>query len=485
MKLPKIIQGGMGIAISDWKLAKAVSETGELGVVSGTGIAHVMISRLAEGDEGGYIRKAMSLFPFQDSVKRILDKYFVPASGKNKTAYKRPPFWTLTPPKELTELTVVSNFVEVSLAKEGHNNEVGINLLEKIQLPTLASLYGAILAGVAYVIIGAGIPRQVPGILDKLARNEKACYKIEVYNALSTENYRIRFDPQEIFPEAKKLNELKRPYFLPIISSNILAKALLRNATGSIDGFVIEYPVAGGHNAPPRRTAKGVKNTEIIYGEKDKIDLNKIKELGKPFWLAGGYDSPEKLNRALELGAVGIQVGSLFALSKESGMEKTLKQKIIDESLTHKLEVKTDNVASPTGYPFKVLQLKETMSNPRVYAERERICDMGYLRQAFKKEDGTLGFRCPAEPIAQYVVKGGRPEETKDRRCLCNNLMATAGFPQIRSNGNIEKPIVTTGDGINNIVKFVTPEKKSYSAKDVIEYLKGKKFKLNDLGEFT
>ena len=36
--LPRIIQGGMGVAISDWGLAQAVSRTGQLGVVSGTGI---------------------------------------------------------------------------------------------------------------------------------------------------------------------------------------------------------------------------------------------------------------------------------------------------------------------------------------------------------------------------------------------------------------------------------------------------------------
>jgi len=35
---PRIIQGGMGIAVSDWRLARAVSRLGQLGVVSGTAI---------------------------------------------------------------------------------------------------------------------------------------------------------------------------------------------------------------------------------------------------------------------------------------------------------------------------------------------------------------------------------------------------------------------------------------------------------------
>lgn len=43
-----------------------------------------------------------------------------------------------------------------------------------------------------------------------------------------------------------------------------------------------------------------------------------MKDLGLPFWLAGSYASPEGLEKAYELGAVGIQAGSIFALSRES-----------------------------------------------------------------------------------------------------------------------------------------------------------------------
>ena len=49
---------------------------------------------------------------------------------------------------------------------------VGINLLTKIQAPTLPSLYGAMLAGVDAVLMGAGIPREIPKVLDRLAGNE-------------------------------------------------------------------------------------------------------------------------------------------------------------------------------------------------------------------------------------------------------------------------------------------------------------------------
>ncbi|MBT3687389.1 MAG: nitronate monooxygenase, partial [Actinobacteria bacterium] len=58
--LPLLIQGGMGVAVSDWRLARAVSLTGQLGVVSGTAIESVMVRRLQLGDPGGHTRRAMS-----------------------------------------------------------------------------------------------------------------------------------------------------------------------------------------------------------------------------------------------------------------------------------------------------------------------------------------------------------------------------------------------------------------------------------------
>lgn len=44
-----LIQGGMGVGVSNWELAKAVSIEGQLGVVSGTGINTVFIRRLQDG----------------------------------------------------------------------------------------------------------------------------------------------------------------------------------------------------------------------------------------------------------------------------------------------------------------------------------------------------------------------------------------------------------------------------------------------------
>jgi nitronate monooxygenase len=472
MPLPVIIQGGMGVAISNWRLARAVSGAGQLGVVSGTGLSRVLVSRLMDGDPDGAMRRALAHFPDQGAVQSILDHYFIPGGKAPGTPYKSTPVYSLNPPRALDALTVVANFVEVFLAKEGHTGLVGINLLEKIQMPTMASLYGAILAGVDYVLMGAGIPVQIAGLLDRLAEHQPCTYRIDVHGATATDDYRIAFDPERIFPGLPApMGAMPRPQFLPIISSFVLAQALLKRSEGPINGFVIEGPLAGGHNAPPRGPLKLNERGEPIYGEKDVVDLEKMKSLNLPFWLAGGYGSAAGLRQALDAGAAGIQVGTAFALCAESGMEAGIKAQLLKSVLDETAQVFTDPVASPTGFPFKVAQLAGTLSDAALFESRERVCDMGFLRTIYRAEDGTVGYRCPAEPVEDYVRKGGLAEETIGKTCLCNNLAATAGFPQVRKGQGAELPLITVGDDLVGVGKFVRSGAESYTAQDVIGQL--------------
>src|SRR6185312_12159522 len=212
--------------------------------------------------------------------------------------------------------------------------------LEKIQFPTLPSLFGAMLAGVDYVLMGAGIPRNIPGALDRLAKGEAVDLKIDVEGALPGEEYLSRFDPAAFCGGTAPV--LKRPFFLGIVASATLAITLARKSNGRVDGFVVEGETAGGHNAPPRGAMQLTASGEPIYGPRDVPELNKIRELGLPFWLAGSYGRPEKLAAARALGAVGIQVGTAFAFCEESGIRADHKQQIIQLSREGKAQVFTD-----------------------------------------------------------------------------------------------------------------------------------------------
>ena len=65
----------------------------------------------------------------------------------------------------------------------------------------------------------------------------------------------------------------------------------------------------------------------------------------------------------------------------------------------------TDPVASPTGFPFKVAALDGTLSDEARVRGAARLCDLGYLRRAYRRADGTLDYRCPSEPVDDYVER--------------------------------------------------------------------------------
>ena len=456
---PEIIQGGMGVGVSNWRLARSVSQRGELGVVSGTALDTVLIRRLQDGDRDGNVRRALAAFPYPAMVTPIMDKWFQPEGRKADQPYRLKPLPSVSMIREDEELLIVANFVEVYLAKEGHSGLVGINFLEKIQLPTLPSIFGAMLADVDVVLMGGGIPLAIPGVLDAMSDLQPVELKLNLTGSRPTEDDLLTFHPGTYISALQE--PLKRPLFFAIVSSDVLAKTLVKKASGIVDGFVVEHYSAGGHNAPPRR--------EGAYGDRDLCDVSKVAELGRPFWLAGGCASPETLQLAKVMGAEGVQVGTAFALSDESGILAEIKLEMIQRYFKNKLDVITDFEASPTGYPFKRVELD---CNRRM--EARRPCDLGYLRHVYKKDDGTISYRCPSTIRGTYLSKGGDECETEGKRCLCNGLLSTVGLGQVRK-GRVFSPLVTCGEDFSFLDTLVKDQTNRYNAKDVIDYLKSGK----------
>lgn len=457
----------MGVGVSGWPLARAVALTGQLGVVSGVALDTVLARRLQLGDPGGDIRRALASFPNAAVSERILDRYFVEGGIDPGQPFRLVQRLSLDPAEQAVELIAAASFVEIFLAKEGHDGVVGVNFLEKIQMATPAAAFGAMLAGVDFVLVGAGIPAELPGLLDSFAAGNPGEISVDVIGT-GTARYTVGVKPEQI--AGTKL-ELRRPKFLAIVASHVLASYLAREARTRPDGFVVEGPVAGGHNAPPRGPFDLDEEGQPIYGARDVVDLEKLAAVGLPYWLAGAYASRELLGTALEAGATGIQVGSAFALCDESGFDASLKRAFIEGALSGTLHVRTDPLASPTGFPFKVADLPGTVADPHVYAQRRRVCEAGYLRVPYRKEDGDVGYRCPAEPASAYVRKGGKLEETAERRCVCNGLIAAIGLGQRHRDGAIEPPLATIGQDLSFLPALLGTGRDSYKAADVVAYL--------------
>ncbi|MEK7202171.1 MAG: nitronate monooxygenase [Patescibacteria group bacterium] len=478
-----ILQGGMGVGVSFWKLARAVSLRGQAGTVSGTGAALVIPRLLQEGDEDGSIRRALEHFPIPKLGQMVWDRYYHEGGIDQNKQYKSIPMPDHDPKELMRALLIFSSFAAVYLAKEGHDGLIGINLLEKLQAPHLLEVLGAMLANVDFFAVGAGLAHQFPKMIDDFYRSEIASYKIDVKSGdgFDAGTYEMTFDPKTVISrqDFQRLG-IEKPPCLFIVSTPLAARAILRKLKGvSPDGFVVEGDRAGGHNARPRGDFPLNDRGEPIYDLEngDNPDYGYFRNLGLPFWIAGESCSPEALQRAFELGACGVQIGTAFSLSRESGILLEIKQRSVRDGLDGNYDVHTSLRASPTGYPFKVVMRKGTLWELKVYDERIRICDIGYLREAYWKKDKhgnkTLGWRCSSEPKEDFENKGGVLEDTDGRMCVCNGLMATIGLGQLRKDGRREPTLITSGDDISflqHLQDQLGPDG-LYGAGDVIDYV--------------
>lgn len=483
---PVIIQGGMGVAISTWSLARTVSKLGMLGTVSGVALERVVAIILQLGDPGGHFRRALDHFPYPEVAERIRREFYVEDGIEPGKSFRPCPMFTLEPSKLLIELTVFANFAAVWLAKEGHNHPISINYLEKIQMPHMYALYGAMLAGVDVVTVGAGIPLQFVDLFANATIGRPMRYRVDVVPDVSMTRPPYRemiFDPKEYLGEPAM--NLNMPRFIPIISSSTLAKILIKRLPkGSIYGFVVETDTAGGHNAPPRKKIAGKihlsPSGEPVYGPGDCVDYTELVKLCKDsrikFWIGGSMASPEHLADAKALGAAGIQVGTMFALANESGLDPSIKAAVRRLGFRGESKVIT-SMWSPTGFPFKVIELPGTVSEPSVYSARDRVCAHGALVTLYERPDGSIGYRCSAEPVEDYFRKGGKLEDTIGMRCICSGLLSTAGYCR---NGPIyEPPIVTVGDNLGFLKHLMKgpddqpSEFGSYTVADAQNYLLG------------
>lgn len=456
--IPEIIQGGMGIYVSNPFLTNAVSRRGALGTVSGVMPDRIMARILGKGDPGGHYRRALSHFPYQKFAEQVLNAFYIEEGNPKCLSEKVVPFFNLNPADLLIALSITANFAFIFLAKEGHDNPVSVNYMEKISPPHIYALTGAMLAGVDFITMGAGIPLQIPEVISCIAEGREVSYRVPVVGSNIT-SFTMRFNPEKFF--GGKLPELKKPKFIPIIASNALASIFMKKLPiGEVYGFTIEEWTAGGHNAPPRKGDE--------YGPKDEVDYSKIAEIGLPFWIGGSKASPEKLRWAKSVGAAGIQAGSIFALCEESGMDPKIRRDIRKMGFEGTLEIITSRIASPTGFPFKVVSVENSLSEEATFLMRDRVCSQGLLRIQYEKEDGTIGYRCPAEPVGAYLKKLGKIEDTVGARCICNGLMSTVGLGD-----DFEPPIITLGDDVSFLKFLMTSPESSYGVADALAYLSG------------
>lgn len=432
-----VLIGGQGVYVSrSREIHAALKEFGSRvgGAVSLTGISNIVASQLRLG-QYNLIGAAIDAFPFPELAKRVEKKFGV--GGEYKFPPKPGKFVTGTKEQvhDLNELYVFASFAEVFMAKNGQNGNdptdgfVGGNLLDKINF-NLPLVLGALVGGIDYFVIGAGIPTWLPGAVDDFITGRESTYWMYMkgYDKDGKKDkYPIRLDPMAYLPE-KVFNQLRKPAVLAIFSSTSLVKRYRE----FFDGFVLEGRLAGGHLGPEGK--KGIVPEEALAAR-------------KPFYLAGNWS--HRLSGALEIGATGIQIGSVTAITQESGYPEADKLRIIAGVHDRTLDVVTSANASPTGYEFNIVKFGQddtTLSNPVILAKRIRNCSEGFLVTFQVDSKGKIIEYCRAEPVSNYAIKLGlitpdMSQEAKERTlaqvekdlsptvCLCNALESAAGYP--------------------------------------------------------
>lgn len=272
--------------------------------------------------------------------------------------------------------------LEIEEAKRLSQNHgaIALNSMALIERTYAIYIKGAIEGGVKIIISGAGLPMTLP----------------EIINGAEVA-------------------------LIPIVSSGRALELICRRWTRynrMPDAVVLEGPLAGGH--------LGFKAEDI---SKPEFQLEKIfgpvKEVAKkygnfPVIVAGGIYSHQDIIWWVQAGADGVQMGTRFAATNESGASEAFKRAIVN-AREEDIEVAI-NPGSPAGLAFRVIKTSSGYQQALSHG-RPLLCDKQYLLH--KSKDGRM--TCLA--LEGYKAF-----------CICNALLSA-----VDCNDTPDLPIYTVG----------------------------------------
>ncbi len=258
---PPIIQGGMGVRVSRANLAVAVADEGCIGVISAIGL--------------GEFKK----YPVSEFTR------------VNETALRQ----------------------EIRKAKSLTDGIIGVNVMWALSDYENLSR-AAVDEGVDVIFCGAGLPFDLPGILDG--------------------------------------NSTK---LVPIVSSarafNLICRKWRARYGKVPDGVVVEGPKAGGH--------LGFEYGQLLSGDSpqlegilaDVIEIANLADPPIPVIAAGGIFDGSDIAHALRLGASGVQMGTRFVCTYECDVHEDFKLAYIN---ARKEDITI--IKSPVDMPGRVIK---------------------------------------------------------------------------------------------------------------------------------
>lgn len=298
-----IIQGGMGVGISLSSLAAHVAGNGGMGIISTAQIGF----REDDFYKNPIIANLRAIKTELQKARDLAVQIFEKSGLKDKFA------------------DIVKNY----------NTFIGFNIMVATNKYD-DYVIEAVKAGADIIISGAGLPIELPELVEKgmaISGNEK------------------------------------RTCIAPIVSSRKSAKVILkmwdRKYKTTADAIVIEGPLAGGHLGFSYEELHdlGADTMASRNYKRDKYDAE-IKEIIEevriyeekfskkiPVFVAGGIYTKEDISHVIELGADGVQMGTRFVTTYECDAPDDYKQTYINAKEEDILITK-----SPVGMPGRAIR---------------------------------------------------------------------------------------------------------------------------------
>jgi len=256
--------------------------------------------------------------------------------------------------------------IEVEDAKKiSSQKPVGINIMVAVTTQYEDSVLGAMDGGVDVIISGAGLPLQLPEIANSHPRKNSVA-------------------------------------LVPIVSSGRALRIIIKKWSRFNrvpDAVIVEGPLAGGHIGWADKL-DALKNESTLenLAEEVLVIANKHKI---PVIAAGGIHDHQDIKKFIDLGCVGVQMGTRFLATFESGASEEYKKSLI--ACKKDDIILANSPGSPCGLLFRVIK-SAPFYEDALKQQRKPKCDKGYVLR-----DGV----CKAQ-------------SGHDSFCICNGLLASS-----------------------------------------------------------
>jgi len=216
---------------------------------------------------------------------------------------------------------------------------------------------------------------------------------------------------------------------IPVVSGGraleVVLRCWIRKYNRKPDAIILEGPNCGGHLGFSMEQLEAPETCSLEVILKECREVMEKYDVSCPVLAAGEISSKEHIEKMMEMGYDGVQIGTYFITAEESGIDKKSKEVFVNATNDDVVIIK-----SPVGLPVRVLK------TPLV----ERVLAGG-------RED----FKCP-----YHCLRTCKPNKVPF--CIARALLATW-------NGDTENGLYMTGCDVDS-VKDIFPVKRFFDSLD-------------------